>query len=101
MKRSARKEGSHNGKTGTGSTGAVGASVGTAATSNGSDRDMVNSGIGASVVAGGLKNRGEVIGAAVTNALNNAQAGGAEPIGSLSHNSMGGSSGCVGCHSRG
>ncbi len=112
MKRSARKGGSNNGNTGTGSTGAVGAAVGTAATSNGTDREMVNSGIGigAGVIAGGLagralgKNRGEAIGAAtsaaVTNALNNAEAGGAEPMGSLSHNSMGGSNGCVGCHSR-
>ncbi|MEZ8292182.1 MULTISPECIES: hypothetical protein [Vibrio] len=110
MKRSAKKGGGNNGNTGSGSTGAVGAAVGSAATSNGTEREMINSGIGAGVgvIAAGLgsrvfgKNGGEVIGAVtsatVTNALNNAEAGGAKSIGTLSHNSMGGSGGCVGCH---
>lgn len=102
--------GSNGSNKGAGSTGAIGAGVGTAVTSTGSDREMVNSAIGSGVgvIAGAAasrfvgKNKAEATAAAtaatVTNALNNAESGGAEPMGQLGHNSMGGTQGCIGCH---
>lgn len=116
-RRSARKGGkggSNGGSNGSngggGSTGAIGAGIGTALTSTGTDREMTNSAIGSGVgvIAGAVasrfvgKNKAEAVAAAtsstVTNTLNNAEPGGADPMGSLAHKSMGGTQGCIGCH---